>query len=238
MRVAGTQEQLVGALRMREFREEIKEAVWAGKHYGLNPNINENWAKQRTIVECKDERFVDKTLAQIAEELGVDQLDALFEVLTADPETKAVRKGGNDWVKLMFFQHPEMMIGIDTFAVDDKRMSRHPPWGLPNENSYGGFPRYIRRVYRETGTLSLEEAVRKVTSLPTRKFKLADRGVLKAGAYADLVIMDPQTVTDKGDQLDPRQYPEGIEYVVVNGTVVVEKSKHTGELPGKILYRE
>jgi N-acyl-D-aspartate/D-glutamate deacylase len=77
-----------------------------------------------------------------------------------------------------------------------------------------------------------------VTSLPARKFKLADRGVLKAGAYADLVIMDPQTVTDKGDQLNPRQYPEGIEHVVVNGTMVVEKSKHTGELPGKILYRE
>jgi len=238
MRVAGTLEQLVDALRMREFREEIKKAIWAGKHYGLNPNINENWAEQRTIVVCKDERFVDKTLAQIAEELGVDQLDALFEVITADPETKAIRKGGNDWVKLMFFQHPEMMIGIDTFAVDDKRVSRHAPWGLPNENSYGGFPRYIRRAYRETGTLSLEEAVRKVTSLPAMKFKLADRGILKAGAYADIVIMNPETVTDKGNQLDPRQYPEGIEYVVVNGTVVVEKSKHKGELPGKILYRE
>ncbi len=238
MRVVGTLEQLVSALRMREFRDEIKEAVWAGKHYGLNPNINENWAKQRTIVVCKEDRFVDKTLAQIAEDLGVDQLDALFEVITADPDTKAVRKGGDDWVKLMFFQHPEVMIGVDTFAVDDKRVSRHPPWGLPNENSYGGFPRYFRRAYRETGTLSLEEAVRKVTSLPAKKFKLSDRGVLKAGAYADLVVMNPQTVTDKGDQLNPRQFPEGIEYVVVNGKVVVERSKHTGELPGKILYRE
>ncbi len=238
MRVVGTLEQLVSALRMREFRDEIKEAVWAGKHYGLNPNINENWAKQRTIVVCKEDRFVDKTLAQIAEDLGVDQLDALFEVITADPDTKAVRKGGDDWVKLMFFQHPEVMIGVDTFAVDDKRVSRHPPWGLPNENSYGGFPRYFRRAYRETGTLSLEEAVRKVTSLPAKKFKLSDRGMLKAGAYADLVVMNPQTVTDKGDQLNPRQFPEGIEYVVVNGKVVVERSKHTGELPGKILYRE
>ncbi len=238
MRVAGTLEQLVSALRMREFREEIKENIWAGKHYGLNPNINENWAKQRTIVVCKDERFVDKTLAQIAEELGVDQLDALFEVLTADPETKAVRKGGDDWVKLMFFQHPEMMIGIDTFAVDDKRVSRHPPWGLPSENSYGGFPRYFRRAYRETGALSLEEAVRKVTSLPADKFGLTGRGVLEAGAFADIVVMDPETVTDKGDQLNPRRYPKGIERVIVNGTIVVEDSEHTGAKPGKVLRRE
>jgi len=223
---------------MDEFREEINENIWAGKHYGLNPNINENWAKQRTIVGCGDERFVDKTLAEIAEELDVDPLDALFEVIMADPETKAVRKEGDDWVKLMFFKHPEMMIGVDTFAVDDKRESRHPPWSLPNENSYGGFPRYIRRAYRETGTLSLEEAIRKVTSLPARKFKLMGRGVLEAGAFADIVVFNPETVTDKGDQLTPRRYPEGVEHVMVNGTIVVENSEHTGTRPGKVLRRE
>jgi N-acyl-D-aspartate/D-glutamate deacylase len=153
----------------------------------------------------------------------------------ADPETKAVRCGGNDWMKLMFYQHPEMMIGIDTFAVDDKRISRHPPWTLPNENSYGGFPRYIRRAYRETGTLSLEEAIRKVTSLPAKKFKITGRGILEAEAYADIVIMDPKTVTDIGDQLNPRRYPKGIEHVIINGTLVVKNSKHTRAKPGKIL---
>ena len=237
LKVAGSLDQLAEALRMKEFRDEIKEAVWAGKHYGLNPNINENWAKQRTIVTCKDERFMDKTLAEIAEELGVDELDALFEVISTDPETKAVRKGSNEWVKFMFYRHPEMMIGVDTFAVDDKRISRHPPWGLPNENSYGGFPRYLRQAYRESGTLSLEEAIRQVTSLPARKFKLEGRGILEPGAYADIVIFNPGTVTDKGDQLDPRQYPEGIEHVIVNGTLVVEGSRHTGALPGKVLKR-
>jgi N-acyl-D-aspartate/D-glutamate deacylase len=238
LRVTGSLEQLVNALRMDEFREEIKKNIWAGKHYGLNPNINENWAKQRTIVTCSDERFIDKTLAEIAEELDVNPLDALFEVIMTDPETKAIRKGGDDTVKLMFFKHPEMMIGVDTFAVDDKRESRHPPWSLPNENSYGGFPRYLRRAYRETGTLSLEEAIRKVTSLPARKFKLNGRGVLEAGAYADVVVMNPETVIDKGNQLNPRLYPEGIEHVIVNGVVVVDSSGHTGVRPGKILRRE
>lgn len=238
LRVAGGLEQFAEALRMEDFREEIKGVIMSGKWYGLNPNINENWAEGRTVVECKDERFLEKTVADVAEELGIEPLDALFEILAADPGTKAVRKGDDDIVKLMFFRHPESMIGIDTFAVDDKRISRHPPWSMPNENSYGGFPRYIRRAVRETGALSLEEAVRKVTSLPARKFKLKDRGVLKDGAYADIVVMDPERVTDRGDQLDPRRYPEGIEHVIVNGVQVVKDSKHTGVRPGKILYRE
>jgi N-acyl-D-aspartate/D-glutamate deacylase len=238
LRVAGGLEQLAKALRMEDFREEIKEVIMSGKWYGLNPNIDENWAKGRTIVECEDERFLEKTVADIAEELGVEPLDALMEVLMADPGTKAVRKGGDDKVKLMFYRHPEAMIGIDTFAVDEKMISRHPPWSMPNENSYGGFPRYLRRAVRETGTLSLEEAISKVTSLPARKFRLRDRGVLKDGACADIVVLDPETVTDKGDQLNPRRYPEGIEHVIVNGTIVVKNSKHTGARPGRILYRE
>ena len=238
LRVAGSLEQLAQALRMPDLREEIKEAIWAGKHYGLNPNINPRWAGQRTIVECRDERFLEKTVAQAAEILGMEPLEALMEILTIDPGTKAVRKGGDDWAKLMFYRHPEMMIGVDTFAVDDTRVSRHPPWSLPNENSFGGFPRYLRRAVRETGTLSLEEAVRKVTSSPARKFKLTDRGVLRAGAYADIVVFDPEKVTDRGDQLEPRRYPAGIEYVLVNGALVVERGEQTGARPGKILYRE
>jgi N-acyl-D-aspartate/D-glutamate deacylase len=238
LRVVGSLGQLVEALRMEEFRDEIKEAILDGKHYGLNPNITEGWAKQRTIVECKNESFLNKTLAQIAEELAADELDALFTVVSTDPEAKSIRKGSNEWVKFMFYQHPHSMIGIDTFGVDDKRISRHPPWGLPNENSYGGFPRYLRQAYRESGTLSLEEAIRKVTSLPARKFKLGGRGVLKEGAYADIVVFNPETVTDKGCQLNPRQYPEGIEQVIVNGIQVVKGSSHTGAKPGKILYRE
>jgi len=77
-----------------------------------------------------------------------------------------------------------------------------------------------------------------VTSLPADKFGLTGRGVLEAGAFADIVVMDPETVTDKGDQLNPRRYPKGIERVIVNGPIVVEDSAHTGATPGKVLRRE
>ncbi|RLI08599.1 hypothetical protein DRO42_06040 [Candidatus Bathyarchaeota archaeon] len=238
LRITGSRENLAKALQMREFRDEIRESIMSGKWYGLNPNINPHWAARPTIVSCRDDRFVGKTVAQAAEELGVDPLEALTEILSVDPYTKAVVKGDDDSTKLMFYRHPEMMIGVDTFALDDKWECKTPPWFLPNENSFGGFPRYFRRAVRETKTLTLEEAVRKVTSLPAKKFRLGDRGVLREGAYADIVLMDPETVTDRGDQLEPRRYPEGIEYVIVNGVTVVEKARHTGAKPGRILYRE
>jgi N-acyl-D-amino-acid deacylase len=90
----------------------------------------------------------------------------------------------------------------------------------------------------ETKTLSFEEAVRKVTSLPANKFKLKDRGVLRSGAFADIVIIDADRVAEKGNQLTPRRYPVGFEHVIVNGVPVVSNNRHTGERPGKILYRE
>lgn len=238
LRIAGSPEQLVKDLKMQDFREEIKEKIWSGKWYGLNPNINPNWAGEPTIVVCTEKRFLNKTIAQVAKELKADPLDALMAILIADPYTKIARLSGEEWVKLEFYKHPEMMIGVDTFAVDETREGRHIPKSLPNENSFGGFPRYIRRAVRETKTLSIEEAIRKITSLPAKKFKLEDRGVLRPEAYADIVVMNAETITDRGDQVEPRRYPQGIEHVIINGTVVVRNSKHTGALPGKILYRE
>ena len=236
--VAGTPEQLAKALRMEDLREEIKENIWAGKHYGLNPNINEKWASRKTIVVCKVAEYLDKSVADIAKELGIDEIEALMRVIMADPYTKAVVKGNDDWVKQEFYKHPRCMIGVDTFATDETRQSRQPTAGLPNENSFGGFPHYFRRAVRETGTLSVEEAVRKVTSLPARKFRLTDRGVLREGAFADIVVWNLETIMNKGDQIETRQYPEGIPYVIVNGEMVVMESVHTGVLTGKILYRE
>jgi N-acyl-D-aspartate/D-glutamate deacylase len=238
VKVTGSPEGFAKALKMEEFRADIKEVVRNGRWFSLHLSYNPDWLDRSTIVECKDARFVGKTVGKAATELNVEPLDALMDILAIDPYTKAVRKGDDDLAKLMLYKHPEMMIGVDTFAIDERFERRNPPWFLPNENSYGGFPRYFRRSVRETGTLTLNEAIRKVTSLPAKKFKLRDRGIIREGAYADIVIINPETITDKGDQINPRCYPEGVEYVVVNGVLVVERGKHTRERPGKILYRE
>jgi N-acyl-D-aspartate/D-glutamate deacylase len=236
--VAGSPDQLAKALKMHDFREEIKSSIVSGKHYRLNPNINPKWASGRVIVNCIHEPFLEKTVADIAKETSVEELDALFDIIQKDPYTRVERRVEDDWVKLEFYKHPNMMIGVDTFAVDEKRQSRTNPPSYPNQNSYGGFPCYLRRVVRETKILSIEEAVRKITSSPARKFRLANRGLLNKEYFADIVVWDPDTITDKGNQIEPRQYPEGVNFVIVNGKLVVDENMHTGSLPGKVLYKK
>jgi N-acyl-D-amino-acid deacylase len=235
--IAGSLDQLGRALSMPALREEIKSAIMSGKWYNLNPNLTPMWAMGPTIVECSEETFKGKTIAQIAKRLKISELDALMEVLRVDPHTKANTQGGVPGF-MMLIKHPAAMIGIDTFGVDDKWEIRTPPGILPNENTFGGHPRYLRTCVRESSTLTLEEAIRKITSLPAGKFRLTDRGVLCEGAYADLVVFNPTTITDCGNTLNPRVYPEGIEYVAVNGKLVVAKAKHTGKTPGKVLRRQ
>jgi N-acyl-D-amino-acid deacylase len=237
LHVSGSPEQLSKSLRMPDFREEIKESILAGKHYGLNPNINPKWAGERVIVDCKVDAYLEKTVSEIAEETGVDEIEALFDVINADPYTRVIRRGEDDWVKLEFYKHPRAMIGVDTFAVDETRQSRTTPPSYPNQNSFGGFPRFLRRTVRETKVLSIQEAVHKITGSPARKFRLKERGLLKPGFYADITIWDPERITDKGTQLEPRQYPDGVNYVLINGDLVVDSCKHTGKLPGRVLYR-
>jgi len=238
LRVAGSREQLAKALRMKEFRIEIKDRIWEGKYYGLNPNISPNWAQGVNIMETKDGRFQNKNIAQIARELGVDPLDALMDVIVADPDAKVGSLGRESPMRGLFYQHPACMIGVDTRAVDTTAVSKTLPWTLPSENSFNGFAQYFQTAVREGKMLTLEEAVRKATSLPAAKFKLRDRGLLKPGAYADVVIFDPTTIANKATPLNPCVYPEGIPYVLVNGELVVKENQHTGVTPGKVLRRQ
>ncbi len=101
--------------------------------------------------------------------------------------------------------------------------------------SYGTFPRVLGKYVREEGVLTLEEAVRKMSGLPAERFGLADRGVIREGAWADLVLFDANTVIDRATFGDPHQYPAGIPYVIVNGQVVIDGGEHTGALPGRVL---
>ncbi|MBN1682414.1 amidohydrolase family protein [Candidatus Bathyarchaeota archaeon] len=238
LKIAGSLEQFAKALRMPDWREEIKNSVMSGKYYGLNPNITPTWAEGGILIEHSDSRFKNKTISQIAKEMNIDELEALMQAIIADPNSKIFRKPRDDSSLLTFMKHPKMMVGIDTFAVDETRIGSGPAPGLPSENSFGGFPHYIKRAVRETNTLTLEEAIMKITYNPACKFKIPKRGIIKPGYFADLTIFNLETINDKGDQMEPRLYPEGIEYVIINGVLVVNENKHTGKTPGKILRRE
>ncbi|MGH7451022.1 MAG: amidohydrolase family protein, partial [bacterium] len=108
--------------------------------------------------------------------------------------------------------------------------------GVPHPRGYGNNARVLGKYVREKKLLSIEEAIRKMTSLPAQTFGFWDRGLLREGLAADLVIFDAQSVSDRATFENPHQYAAGIRYVLVNGKMVVSEGKHTGARAGKILY--
>jgi N-acyl-D-aspartate/D-glutamate deacylase len=119
------------------------------------------------------------------------------------------------------------MIGTDSTFVGAK----------PSPRTYGSFPRVLAQFVREEALFSLEEAVRSMTSAPAARLGLVDRGVIRDGAIADLVVFDPDRVRPTCTYDDPCRFPEGIEWVVVGGEIVIERGAHTGARPGRTLRR-
>ena len=112
--------------------------------------------------------------------------------------------------------------------------SDHTPAGsMPHPRCYGAFPRILGRLRRQFGDLAVEQVVQRMTARPAARFGLKDRGVIREGAHADLVVFDPEQVIDTATYDDPRQYPVGISHVVVNGQLTVEKGRPTGVLAGR-----
>jgi N-acyl-D-amino-acid deacylase len=169
-----------------------------------------------------------RTLAQVA---------ADFDLPPKSAAEKLVRDGGMGVVVVIemmdeadvrtVMRHPSTMIGSDGIAIGSK----------PHPRLYGTFPRVLGRYARDAGIMTLEDAVHRMTGFPAAKFHLTDRGAIRAGAFADLVIFDPAAVCDTATYDDPCRYPAGISHVFVNGTLVVRDGAHTGARPGRALRR-
>lgn len=177
--------------------------------------------------------LVGKTLAEAAKLRGQDPIDALFDILIADAAYTSVAVSGMSEpdVSLALLQ-PWVSINNDSqgTAPDGLLGKEHP-----HPRAYGTFPRILRKYVREEKKLTLEDAIRKFSALPAQRMRLADRGVLKAGMWADIVVFDPETVRDLATFEKPNQLSQGMEYVLVNGVPVIDGGKMTGELPGRVL---
>ncbi len=176
-----------------------------------------------------------KTLAQIAQSWGKDPIDTLFDILIQDDAYTSVAVFGMSEadVTLALLQ-PWVSIDNDSqgTAPDGVLGKEHP-----HPRAYGTFPRILRKYVREEKKLRLEEAIRKFTALPAQRMRLVDRGVLKAGMWADVVVFDPAAVRDLASFENPNRLSEGMRYVLVNGIPVVDGGKVTPALPGKVLRR-
>jgi N-acyl-D-amino-acid deacylase len=173
-------------------------------------------------------RWEGLTLSDVMNDRGVDAVDAICDLLLEeDLRVNQVTTG--PWHETMhhFVVHPVGMFGTDSTFIGDK----------PSPRTYGSYPRVLGEFVRERALLGLEEAVRKMTSAPAARLGLGDRGLLRDGYLADVVVFDPETVTSNATYDEPRRFPDGIEYVLVNGVVVVDQGQHTGALPGRAIRR-
>jgi N-acyl-D-aspartate/D-glutamate deacylase len=173
-----------------------------------------------------------KRLSEVAKLWNKDPMDALFDFLIQDPNTGVAVFGMSQPDVTLALQQPWVSIDNDSEGTS--------PEGLlgqahPHPRAYGTFPRILSKYVREDKALSLEDAIRKFTSLPAQRMRLADRGVLKTGMWADVVVFDPATVRDRATFDNPNQLSEGMEFVLVNGVPVIDQGKMTGALPGKVL---
>jgi N-acyl-D-aspartate/D-glutamate deacylase len=174
-----------------------------------------------------------KTLADVAKLWNKDPMDALFDLLIEDDAFTSVAVFG--------MSEPDVALALQQPWVSlDNDSSGTSPEGIlgqehPHPRAYGTFPRILRKYVREEKKLTLEDAIRKFSALAAQRIHLADRGVLKAGMWADVVVFDPATIKDVATFENPNQLSQGMEYVLVNGTPVIDQGRMTGALPGKVV---
>jgi N-acyl-D-amino-acid deacylase len=173
-----------------------------------------------------------KRLSEIAKLWNQDAMDALFDFLIQDP---------NSSVAVFAMSQPDVTLALQQpwVSIDNDSEGTSPEGILgqahPHPRAYGTFPRILSEYVREKKVLTLEDAIRKFSALPAQRMRLADRGVLKKGMWADVVIFDPATIRDRATFDNPNQISEGMEYVLVNGVPVIDQGKMTGALPGRVL---
>jgi N-acyl-D-amino-acid deacylase len=174
-----------------------------------------------------------KRLSEVAKIWNKDPMDALMDFQIEDNALTGVAVFG--------MSEPDIVLALQqpwvSFDNDSSGTSTEGLLGQehPHPRAYGTFPRILRKYVREEKKLTLEDAIRKFSSLPAQRMRLTDRGVLKAGMWADVVVFDPATVRDFADFENPNQLSQGMDYVLVNGIPVIDQGKMTGALPGKVL---
>jgi len=174
-----------------------------------------------------------KTIAEIAKMWKKDALDTIFDLLIEDnAATEVAVFGMSEPDVRLALQQPWTSVCNDSqgTATDGLLGKEHP-----HPRAYGTFPRILRKYVREDGALTLPDAIRKFSALPAARLRLADRGVIKQGMSADIVVFDPETITDEATFEKPNQLSAGMRFVLVNGVPVVEDGRMTSALPGKVV---
>jgi N-acyl-D-amino-acid deacylase len=237
----GGDAQLIARLKDPATRARIRKDMLSPGKNSASENWDNEWqeipgpeAIQIAVVQNPElVPLQGKRLSEVAALWKEDPIDTLFDILIKDNAFTDVAVFGMDEQDvLLALKQPWVSIDNDSQGTS--------PEGLlgrehPHPRAYGTFPRILRKYVREENQLTLPDAIRKFTALAAQRMRLTDRGVLKQGMWADVVVFDPATIRDKATFENPNQLSEGMEFVLVNGVPVIEAGKMTGALPGKVL---
>ena len=226
-------EELENALKDKSRREEIRKSVLFGVPHNPSPVAVSGWDSYAVVAAKKNTHLIDKILSDLALEQQRDAFDIAAELVVEEPDLylSCGALSEEDMKKLMTYDW--LMFSSDGGACPVPEKTDSPRPGHPR--SFGSQARVLRKYVREEKVLSLEEAVRKMTSLPARFLQIKDRGLLIEGYKADIVVFDPQTIKDNATYANPQLYCTGTEYVMVNGEISVEKGEYIGSRNGKLL---
>ena len=213
-------------------RSEIERGISGWENVAADPG----WAGIRISYAASQPEWAGRSLAELADELHADPADLAFEALIADRLDVSVV------IDCMTEPDVEAIMAVPWIAVCTDAEGRRPGHpildaGRPHPRTYGSTARVLGTYARERGVLTLESAIAKLTSVPAARLGLHDRGVVREGSLADLVVFDPATVADQATYTDPVRHPAGIEHVIVNGRPAILAGAETGERPGRLLRR-
>ncbi len=185
-----------------------------------------------TIVAYSEvfKEYEGKSLLEISKELNMNPYDVMFMLIEKDPNLEVIAGGMSEEDVKYVISHRLSMIGSDGSVMEFGE-------GHPHPRSYGTFPRVIAKYVKEEKIITLEEAIKKMTYLPAWKLGLKDRGLIKEGFKADIVLFDFWNIKDTATFREPHNYADGMKYVIVNGKIVVDNGEFTNELPGEVLRR-
>jgi len=225
----GGQEKIIQRLRDARTKSRMKKDMVRGALSSAH------WDRTM-IAHCpKHKEYEGRLVADIAKGKRKDPFEFAFNLLIEEKlGVSVVRFAMCEEDVEYVLQYPNAMVGSDGSAL-----ASYGPLakGHPHPRNFGTFPRVLGHYSRVRGLITLQEAVRKMTSLPAQKLGLRDRGVIRPGAWADLVVFNPETVVDVATYADPKRYPKGIEHVIVNGVLTVSRGRHSGARAGKVLKR-
>ncbi len=241
-------EQIAALLSEPHSRSRVRQEIVADLRPAFGPAgllRHGQWQRIILLHAPHSPGVVGRSIESLADERGRDPFDVYFDLIVENGDQVVAIFDYIDEENIrLLLQHPAVMICSDGEALAPYGFLNTPPPYSPC--SYGEFPGVLERYVRDLPLLRLEEALRKMTSFPAQRFGLWDRGVLRLGAWADVVVFDLDRLHDRATNLFPHtypfenyphQYPEGIDHVLVNGVLVVEDGEHTGALPGRVECR-